>query len=56
MAQLTISQLIKIIIGVLVFVVVVLGVYFFFKDHVIGFFQNMIGGNESNGIILGLIK
>jgi len=45
MAELTISQLIKIIIGVIVFVVVVAGVYLFFKDQVIGFFDNIIGGN-----------
>ncbi|MFH1326596.1 MAG: hypothetical protein ABIH59_00525 [archaeon] len=55
MAQLTISQLIKIIIGILVFVVVVAGVYFFFKNQVIGFFQNMIGGNET-GLIWSLLK
>ena len=32
MAELTINQLIKIIIGVSVFVVVTLGFYFFFKN------------------------
>lgn len=53
--ELTIQNLIKIIIGVLVFVVVVLGIYFFFKDYVIDFFKN-IGGNQTAEIIIGLIK
>jgi hypothetical protein len=42
MAELTISQLIKIILGLIVFVVVIGGVYFFFKNQVIGFFDNFI--------------
>ncbi len=53
--ELTIQNLIKIIIGVLVFVVVVLGLYFFFKDYVIDFFKN-IGGNQTAEIIISLIK
>lgn len=53
--ELTIQNLIKIIIGVLVFVIVVLGIYFFFKDSVIDFFKN-IGGNQTVEIIMGLIK
>jgi hypothetical protein len=53
--ELTIQNLIKIIIGVLVFVVVVLGIYFFFKDYVIDFFKN-IGGNQTAEIIISLIK
>jgi hypothetical protein len=53
--ELTIQNLIKIIIGVLVFVVVVVGIYFFFKDYVIDFFKN-IGGNQTAEIIISLIK
>jgi len=53
--ELTIENLIKIIIGVLVFVVVVLGIYFFFRDYVIDFFKN-IGGNQTAEIIISLIK
>ena len=53
--ELTIENLIKIIIGVLVFVVVVLGIYFFFKDYVIDFFENL-GGNKTAEIVLALIK
>jgi hypothetical protein len=53
--ELTIQNLIKIIIGVLVFVVVIVGIYFFFKDYVIDFFKN-IGGNQTAEIIIGLIK
>lgn len=53
--MLTIEQLIKIILGTLVFVAVVLGVYLFFKNYVIDFFKNL-GGNETSGAILFLIK
>ncbi len=52
--ELTIQNLIKIILGVLVFVVVVFGIYLFFKDTVIDFFKNM--GNGSSSIIFSLIK
>ncbi len=53
--ELTIGNLIKIIIGVLVFVSVVVGIYFFFKDYVIDFFKN-IGGNQTAEIVISLIK
>ena len=53
--ELTIENLIKIIIGVLVFVIVVLGVYFFFKDYVIDFFKNIVG-NQTAEIVIGLLK
>lgn len=52
--ELTIGQLIKIIIGVLVFVVVVIGVYFFFKTYVFGFFQSN-QGNETARVLLALV-
>jgi hypothetical protein len=42
--ELAIGQLIKIILGIFVFVVVVLGLYFFFKNYVIDFFNNLSGG------------
>jgi hypothetical protein len=42
--DLTISQLIKIIIGVLVVVVVIGGIGFFLKDYVIDFFKNLPTG------------
>ena len=55
MAGLTITQLIKIIIGIFVVVVVVGGlVHLFFKDYVIDFFRNL-PGNESAKIILGVL-
>ena len=50
--ELTIENLIKIIIGVLVFVVVVTGVYFFFRNYVIDFFT---GGNSTAANLIGLI-
>jgi len=51
--QLTIENLIKIIIGVSVFVIVILGVYFFFKNYVLEFFK---GGEELTNLVLGLLK
>ncbi|KKK68867.1 hypothetical protein LCGC14_2939750 [marine sediment metagenome] len=53
--ELTISQLIKIILGVFVFVLVIIGIYLFFRDTVIDFFKNL-SGNETTEIFLGLIK
>jgi uncharacterized iron-regulated membrane protein len=55
MAELTIGQLIKIIVGLFVVVAVVAGLYLFFKSNVLGFFQNLPGANGSE-IILSLIK
>ena len=55
--ELTIENLIKIIIGVLVFVVVVLGVYFFFKGTLIDFFKNLVPEKpkETSELFLGLL-
>jgi hypothetical protein len=53
MSELTVEQLIKIIIGILVVAAVVFGVYMFFKDSVIGFFNNLFG--DENKFILALI-
>jgi len=52
--MLTIEQLIKIILGVFVFVAVVLGIYLFFKNYVIDFFKNL-GGNETAKFIYILL-
>ena len=55
--ELTIENLVKIIIGVLVFVVVVLGIYFFFKNYVIDFFKNIVTEqNQTASSILTLIR
>lgn len=54
MSEITIGQLIKIILGILVFVVVIGGVAFFFKGSVIDFFNN-IGGNSTGKLIVGVI-
>lgn len=59
MSELVIGQLIKIIMGVLVVVVVVLGVYLFFKNYVIDFFKNIPTGmnvTESVKLILFSLK
>jgi hypothetical protein len=44
MSELTVSQIIKIILGVLVFIAVVTGMSFFFKDY----FLNYIRGLPTN--------
>jgi len=54
MAELTINQVIKIILGVLVFVAVVAGVYLFFKNQVIGFLDNFVS-NETSKLFFSLI-
>ena len=41
MAELTISTLIKIILGLIVVVAVVFGLYFIFKNQIIDFFKNI---------------
>ena len=42
--ELTITQLIKIILGILVVVAVVVGIGFFFKDYIMDFFKNLPSG------------
>jgi len=54
MAELSINQLIKIILGIFVVVAVILALYFMFKDKVIAFFQNLPGGTGK--IFLDLVK
>ncbi len=49
------SYLIKLLIGLAVFVVVVVGIYLFFKYNVIDFFKNL-GGERTPEVILSLIK
>ena len=55
MGELTVEQLIKIIIGILVVVAVVVGVAFFFKNSIIDFFKNFAGA-ETPKILLGILK
>jgi len=55
MAELTIGQLIKILLGVFVIVVVIVGLYFLFRGKILSFFKN-IPGEEGAEIILSLIK
>ena len=42
--ELTINQLIKMILGIFVVVVVVLALYFIFKNKIIDFFKNLPSG------------
>ena len=41
MAELTVSTLIKIILGLIAVVAVVFGLYFIFKNQIIDFFKNI---------------
>lgn len=50
MSELTVNQLIKIILGIFVVVAVVLGFYFIFKNKIIDFIQNL--GTNSSKLIL----
>ena len=52
--MLAINQLIKIIIGVVVIAVVIMGLYFF-GNYVTDFFKNMVGG-EPIKFILSLLN
>lgn len=53
MAQLTIEQLIKIILGVFVVVAVVGGLYFLFKGKIIDFFKNLpVGAPQEQFLFL----
>ena len=52
--ELTINQLIKIIIGLVVVVVVVIGVYMFFKENILDFFGNLPGGKTD--LVLSFLK
>lgn len=51
--ELTISNLIKIIIGVLVVAVVSYGIYYFFSNNVIDLFKN-VGVDSTGKLFLGL--
>ena len=55
MANLTTPQLIKIIIGIFVVVAVVGGLYLFFKDSIIDFIKNLLGG-EAPTLFLSISK
>lgn len=55
MAELAIGQLIKIILGILVFVAVVLGVYFVFKNYVFDFIGGVGPDNSSVNLVFSLL-
>ena len=48
MAELSIGYTIKVILGLLVIVAVVAGIYFIFKERLLDFFKNLPGGNIEN--------
>ena len=53
MAELTINQLIKLIVGILVIVAVVWGVYYVFKNNILDFIKNIGPGiNTTASMIL----
>lgn len=54
MAELTIGQLIKILLGVVVIVVIAVALYYFFGGKVMSFFKSLPG--EETDILLSLLK
>ncbi len=52
--ELTVGNIIKIILGILVVAAVAVGLYFFFKDYAIDFFKN-VGVNTSVKFSLSLL-
>jgi hypothetical protein len=57
MSEITVDQLIKFFIGAFVVVIVVAGIYFFFKNYAIDFFNNISGGNSSKiNFVLSILK
>ncbi len=55
MAELAVNKLIKIILGLVVVVAVIVGLYFAFKNQVIDFFKNLPIGEPAE-IIMGLLR
>ena len=55
MGDMTIGQIIGLLLGILVVVVVVVGVGIYFKDNILEFFRG-IGGNETIKLVFSLIK
>lgn len=55
MSELTIGQLIKIILGIFVVVAVGIGLFLFFKNQIFDFFKGLPAGNTT-GIFMTLIK
>lgn len=54
--MLTEEQLIKIILGVLVFVAVVLGFYLAFKNNILDFFKNIGGSGQPVQAFLSFLR
>lgn len=55
MAELTIEQLIKLILGILVVVAIIAGLSIFFKNKIFDFFKGLSVGNLTKNFII-LIK
>lgn len=56
--ELSIGYTIKIILGIIVIIAVVGGVYLIFKEKLIDFFNNLPGGNATNAtkIFMSLLR
>ena len=50
MSELTVEQIIKLVVGALVVVAVVAGLYFIFKDKILDFFGGLPGVNSTSGL------
>jgi len=56
MSELTVSQLIKLLLGAFVVVAVVLGIYFGFKENFFEFFRTISIENDSLNLVGGLLR
>ena len=56
MVELTIEQVIKIIIYVFVIIMVVIGIYLAFKNYIIPYFENIGPSNSTIKFVLALLK
>ena len=55
MSELTIEQIIKLILGMVVVVVIIVALYFVFKNQIMEFFNTLSPGNVDK-VFLSLIK
>jgi hypothetical protein len=55
MSELTVEQIIKLILGITVVVVVIFGIYLIFKGRFMEFFKSLSPGNSTK-LILSLIR
>ena len=56
MSEMSVNQLIKLIIGAVVIIAVLIGAYFIFKDKIFGFFDTISINDSLPKLFLGICK